>query len=286
MALFLWYLSRASLKRGAPISPSENPQPLSEQPIARSPIAPATRRALLTRLWSHALPFCLAAVPPLLLIPLYSWLCFHNAFILPYSLNASFPEMKHGLYAIKWPDPETAFNLLFTPTRGLFFWTPFLAMAGAGYWRLIQLDRGKFWLMYALPLLQIVVISGRTWDWPAGPTLGPRYLAPILPLLALPCALGLRRFPRIGTLLAAYSILITTLATLTNASPASSYYNPLTELQLPLLLKGELTPNLGLMLGMPPCLSAALFYGFLVVVIAWLWRAAGQRSGTRPSFFR
>jgi hypothetical protein len=226
----------------------------------------------------RAIPFCLAAVPPLLLIPLYSWACFGKPFILPYSLNACFPGMKQGIYAIKWPDPQTAYNLLFSPTRGLFFWTPFLLMAGPGYWKLARTNRRLFWLTYAVPLLQIILISGRTWDWQAGPTLGPRFLAPMLPLLALPCALGVRRFPRIGMALAAYSILITTLATLTDASPPASYYNPLTELHIPLLLRGELAPNLGTLMGLSAHVSVALFYVLLIGGITWLWRKLPKES--------
>jgi hypothetical protein len=223
--------------------------------------------------WRRAVPFCCGAVPPLLLIPLYSWACFGSPFILPYSLNASFPQMKEGLYAIKWPDAETALNLLFSPARGLFFWTPFLIIAGAGYWKLGHMDWRLFWLTYAIPLVHIIVISGRTWDWPAGPTLGPRYLAPILPLLALPCALGLQRFPRLGLALADYSILITTVATLTNASPPfPGHPNPLFDLHLPMLLKGQLAPNLGTVCGLPPWLSVVVYYAILCGGIWWLWR--------------
>ena len=226
---------------------------------------------LISHGWRRAIPFCLAAIPPLLLIPLYSWLCFGNPLLLPYSLNESFPAMREGLYAIKLPDLDTGYNLLFSPTRGLFFWTPFLLMALVGYWDLIRTHPRLFWLTYALPLLQVVVISGRVWDWQAGPTLGPRYLAPMLPLLALPCALGVKRFPRTGILLAAGSIVLTALATLTNASPPGSVYNPLTEIHLPRLLKGELQPNLGALLGLPPCGSLALFSVLLSGGIAWLW---------------
>jgi hypothetical protein len=77
--------------------------------------------------------FFAATIPPLLLIPCYSWACFGNPFILPYSLQASFPEMQEGLYGIKWPNVDIMLKLLFSPTRELLFWTPFLMMAALGY---------------------------------------------------------------------------------------------------------------------------------------------------------
>lgn len=223
--------------------------------------------------WVRAMPFCVAAIPPLLLIPAYSWACFGNPFTLPYSLQASFPAMQEGVYAIKWPNPETAFNLLFTPARGLFFWTPFFVMAGFGYWHLVQRSRGLFWLTYLVPLLHIIVISGRTWDWPAGPAWGARLLSPMIPLLALPCAYGLKQFPWMGLPLAVYSILVTTLATLTDAClPFNSHANPLIDLNIPLFLKGEFSPNLGMVLGLPPYASVALYYVILMGGAWWLWR--------------
>ena len=222
--------------------------------------------------WRFTLPFCLAAMPPLLLILAYNWMCFGNPFVLPYSLQASFPAMKEGLYAIKWPNAVTAYNLLFSPTRGVFFWTPFLGLAVFGYWKMIKTNAPLFWLLYTIPVLQVIVISGRVWDWQAGPTIGPRYLAPILPLMALPCALGLQRFPKLGMCLAFYSILITSLATLTDACAEENIYNPLLELDLPLLEKGELSHNLGMALGLPPYASIALYYIILIAGIAWLWR--------------
>jgi len=223
--------------------------------------------------WRRGAAFCLAGAVPILLVPGYSWACFGNSFILPYSLNPSFPEMREGLYAIKWPDPETAFQLLFGAARGLVFWTPFLAIGILGYLRLAASNQALFWLTYVVPAIQIIVISGRTWDWPAGPTLGPRYLAPILPLLALPCALGVQRFPRFGISLAGYSILITTVATLTNASPPfPGHPNPLFDLHPPMLLKGQLAPNLGTVCGLPPWLSVVLYYAILCGGIWWLWR--------------
>ncbi len=217
--------------------------------------------------------FCAFAIPPLLLIPAYSWACFGDPWTLAYSYQASFPPMKEGIYAIKWPDPETALKLLFSPARGLFFWTPFFIMAGFGYWYLIRKSQRLFWYMYVPPLLQVVIISGRVWDWPAGPTWGPRLLSPMIPLLALPCAYGVKRFPWLGLPLAAYSLLVTTLATLTNACPPfQEHPYPLLDFNIPILLKGTLSPNLGLVVGLRPYASIGLYYGILGLGSIWLWR--------------
>jgi hypothetical protein len=234
---------------------------------------------LFLRSWRRAIPFSIVALPPLLLIPAYSFACFGTPLTLSYSLSESFPAMKEGLYAIKWPHPGNAANLLFMPTRGLFFWSPFLVMAFFGFRELAGRSPRAFWLAYAVPALQITVISGRTWDWQAGPTLGPRYLAPVLPFLALPCALGNQRFPKLGMALAVYSIGITMLATLTSACPDPSIYNPLLDLDIPLFLRGQFSPNLGTVLGLPPFLSVALFSGTLLVGIVWLWKQLPLTNG-------
>jgi hypothetical protein len=198
---------------------------------------------------------------------------------------------REGLYAIKWPDPATAWNLLFSPARGLFFWSPFLLCAFLGYPSLLRQAPRLFWLTYALPVLQVVVISGRVWDWQAGPSFGPRYLAPILPLLAIPCAFGAQRFPKLAALLGGYSILITTIATLTDACPPyPGQPNPLWDLHLPLFMRGELSPNLGMVLGLPPFASVGLFYLIMAGAIwslarlGWKEQAgAGEACGPAPN---
>jgi hypothetical protein len=222
--------------------------------------------------WRRGIPLLCGSIPPLLLIPLYSWACLGQPFALPYSFQASFPQMKEGLYAIKWPDAETALRLLFSTERGLFFWTPFLLMAILGYPALFRKSKSLFWLTCTVPIIQVAVISGRVWDWPAGPTLGPRYLAPILPLMALPCAVGVQQFPMTGRALASYSILITTLATLTSAClDFNSHPDPLFDLNIPLLLEGKFSPNIAMELGVPPYVSITIFYLILLGGFAWLW---------------
>ena len=221
---------------------------------------------------NHVGTYILGAIPPLLLIPGYSWACFGDPMVLPYSLDA-FSEMRQGLYAIKWPDLCTGLKLLFSPARGLLFWSPFLALTALGYPELFRKSKLLFLLAFVPPLFHFVIISGRVWDWPAGPAFGPRFLAPILPLISLPCALGMQRCPRIGLALACYSVAVTTFVTLTDACPDfSSHPNPLLDLNLPLFLRGQISPNLGTAAGLPVYLSVALYYILLIVGACWLWR--------------
>jgi hypothetical protein len=213
--------------------------------------------------------FGFAAIPPLLLIPLYSWLCFGTPFTLGYSHQAHFPQMHRGLFGIQWPDLATALKLLGSTDRGLFFWSPFLLLALAGYGDLWRRSRRWFWLCSLVPLAQVVVISGNTWDWRAGWTLGPRYLAPVLPLLALPTALGVGRLPRLGLALVIVSLLFTGLGTVVDATPRYEIGNPLTELHLPGLLGGRFTYNLGQAFGLGgwsllPLLGLVAVYGWQI----------------------
>jgi hypothetical protein len=220
--------------------------------------------------WRPALWFSMGAVPPLLLIPAYNWICFESPFTLGYSHQAVFPEMERGLYGIAWPDGSTALKLLFSPERGLLFWSPFFIMALFGYPLLWRKSRRVFWLALIIPIIQVVCISGYTWDWRAGWTLGPRYLSPVLPLLAVPAAFGAQRHPALGAVLIAASIALTGLGTLINATPRYEIANPLFELHLPGLIEGKFTYNAGQFLGLPghwsmaPLFVIALFYGVLM----------------------
>jgi hypothetical protein len=227
--------------------------------------------------------WCVAgALPPLLLIPAYSWATLGVPWDLPYSYQASFPEMAAGLYAIQWPDLENLLRLLFGPTRGLVFWSPFLLLAGLGWVWMARERPGWLWLTYAVPLLQVVVISGRTWDWQAGYALSARYLSPILPLVALPCALGVQRWPRLGALLAALSVGMVTLATGTDACPVYDVEVPLFELHLPKLWRGEFSYNaLSVLCGFPPAVAAGLYSALVVAGLVGGWHACGRLDARR-----
>jgi hypothetical protein len=205
---------------------------------------------------------------PLLLIPAYSWATIGCPFELPYSYQARFPEMQEGLFAIKWPNPDIVGRLLLSPERGLFFWSPFLLLvlygeAGAR-------SRG-WWLLVGVPLLHLVVISGRAWDWQAGPCIGPRYLAPMLPLLALPCALASAALPRLALALMICSVALTVVSIAAPTNLIASATNPLGWF-LGKILWGRLNPSLGGLIGLPPWAALSLYVLVLSIGVAWTIR--------------
>jgi len=79
-------------------------------------------------------------------------------------------------------------GLLFSPSRGLFIYTPVFLFSVFGYLTIKDLPNEKLrFLLYALGLaciLEIMVYSIFFWWW-GGHCYGPRYLTGILPVLAL-----------------------------------------------------------------------------------------------------
>jgi L-lactate permease len=110
-----------------------------------------------------------------------------------------------------------------------------------GYATLYKKINALFYLVLVVPLIQVLVMSGYVWDWPAGWVLGPRYLAPMLPMIALPAAIATRRYPFAGAYLAWLSVILTGLATLVDATPPAEpdVSNPLLEMYLPAVSEGK-----------------------------------------------
>lgn len=202
----------------------------------------------------RATRFGCAALPPLLLVPLYGWICFNDPLVIGYKYEANFPQMQDGLFGLHFPPHmDVVIELLFGTARGLFFWSPIFVLAFFGLPELYRKSPTLFWLMCLAPVFQVVAIAGKDWDWLAGPSLGPRYLSPMLPFLFVPVALGFRLVPRFGIVLIVLSMLIMGTGTIIDANPAygDAGLNPLTEIHLPKLEIAEYGPNLGALAGLP-----------------------------------
>jgi hypothetical protein len=219
----------------------------------------------------HGLVLALGAVPALLLIPLWNWACFGSplAFGYHHLAEAQFQEMNHGLFGISFPPKaDAAWLILFSPERGLFFWTPLFLMAYFGLTCLLTLAPKLLWIVYSVVFLHVLCISG--YYMPSGGwALGPRHLAPMLPFLTIPTAFGLSRHNRLGITLGYCSLVATALATLINGMTPDYMSNPLLNYYFPRALKGSFTYNLASRLGIPAYLSASVM--LLVTFGAFFW---------------
>lgn len=169
------------------------------------------------------------------------------------------------------PSPSVLSFLLFSPMRGLFFWSPFLLLMFAGIPAVLARSRFVGRVLLAVIVAHVTVITAHLLPT-GGAALGPRHLAPIVPLIGFFAGSGLRRLPRTGVALGALSVGMTTMATLISVMPPERIKDPLADFYLPRLLTGALAPNLGRSLGLSPFWSIGIFVFTLIIVGWWIWK--------------
>lgn len=211
------------------------------------------------------------SVAPLLLIPFNNWLISGAFFSLPYEHVTDFPGMKEGFFGIQFaPDLAVMWQLLGSQYRGLFFWSPFLLLSIPGYVQLYKKSRLVFSMMLLVPLASIVLISSYSY-WHGGWALGPRHLAAAIPFIVIPAAFGCQRFVKTGVVLAVVSMFLTGLGTVLQPLAPEGNMQPLVDLYIPMLLRGEVRENLGSLVGLSGFGSLLLLdlVVFLLMVLTW-----------------
>jgi hypothetical protein len=116
-----------------------------------------------------------------------------------------------------------------------------------------------------LVLLQVAAFH----TWFGGNAVGPRYLAPALPFLALAAAYGIQRFPEMGLILTIVSIGMMGMVTAIAIDPPSDVLTPLQSYYLARIDQHRFADNLGTLAGWPLWVSLALPLGFAALAT---WR--------------
>jgi len=151
----------------------------------------------------------LVGIVPLLL---YNHYAFHSWTHLAYS---DVPRQQKGFFGIDAPSLRVLATLLLD-SRGLLTISPVLAMGGIGTVLLYRRRRrAEALTITAICLCYLLYNSGYYLPFGGG-FMGPRFLDTLLPFLAVPVALALKRYPGPTVALAAVSITTTVIATLTH----------------------------------------------------------------------
>lgn len=172
-----------------------------------------TPSGVLSRVGAYVLGGLIGIVPLLL----YNHYAFHSWTHLAYS---NIPRQQKGFFGIGVPSLKVMATLLFD-SRGLLTLSPVLAMGGIGTWLLYR--RGK--RAEALTIVGVCVCyvgynSGYYLPFGGG-FMGPRFLMTMLPFLALPTGIALKRYP--GPTIALAGVSLTTMIVATITHPLIGY---------------------------------------------------------------
>lgn len=232
--------------------------------------------AMLTN-FKRGVMLAMAAIPAILLIFFNNWACFGNPFKFGYHSLAlsSFQQMNDGFFGISFPPTlEALYLILFSPERGLLFWTPFFAIAALGINAYFKECAKLFFIAYFVVLLHVLIIAGYYMPG-GGNALGPRHLACIEPFLAILAAFGVKRYPTIGCTLGFLSILLTGSATLIDAMPNDEIVNPACNYYATAFLDGKFAHNLLSVVGLPAYSGGVLI--LVVIVGTYIWSITTKR---------
>jgi hypothetical protein len=229
----------------------------------------------------------LAGIPPGLLLMIYNWLIFHTPLPVGYKYSELYAEQHSiGLFSLSYPHPDALWGITFGSFRGLFYVSPILLLAAVGFgvwWRMRRL-RAE-WAVCLWATVSFFLYNGSSVMWQGGFSIGPRYLVPMLPFMALGLgvlAISCGKSPWVRALaavLAAWSVVVIWAETLGGQSYPDWTPDPLVNYSLPRLAAGDIARNLGMALGLRGWASLIpLAAGLAAMFVLLFWRRRGQKA--------
>jgi hypothetical protein len=201
--------------------------------------------------------------------------------------NSTLWHDKHdaGFLSLSYPHPEAMWGITFGLFRGLFVLSPILLLAFPGFWWWWK-SRGHRaeWVAAAASVLTIFLFNSSSVMWWGGFSVGPRYLLPMLPFLALPIIFVGMKHWRWGwafvAVLALWSFVATWSMTLAEqAFPPDTIPNPWLSHVLPNWLAGNIARSFGTILGFSGLSGLLPLAGLVIAVVAGWW-FVGSRNVT------
>lgn len=215
----------------------------------------------------------------------YNNVVFGSPFELGYSYSELWAEQHHtGFMSLTWPQWDALWGITFSPFRGLFVLSPLLLLAVPGFmlWHRSGEHRPEFW-MALTSVSALFWFNSSSIMWWGGFAVGPRYLLPMLPFMALSIIFVFREWGNrvwmrsLGVLLFAWSLVATWGLTLAEqAFPPDTLSNPLVEYAWPNWQEGDIARNLGMFLHLSGIVSLLPLLVIVMVVFISLWLLARE----------
>lgn len=133
--------------------------------------------------WRGAL--ILAGIPPGLLLMAYDWAIFRTPLPVGYKYSELYTDLHStGFMSLTYPHPSGLWGITFGSFRGLFFVSPVLLLAVAGFWLWWRSRRHRAeWLVCLWATVGFFLFNSSSIMWQGGFSVGPRYLVPMLPFM-------------------------------------------------------------------------------------------------------
>lgn len=191
-----------------------------------------------------ALFFLAGCVPPGLVQCFYNSVCFGSPFASSYEYANDMVMYKVNGKLFGLPSAASFAGLLILPYRGLFISSPVYLMLFPG---IVLFFRQKQWrpeaIFCAAVFLFFIVYMAGFYAWYGGSAAGPRYLLPAFPFGFLLAVWAFRKFFKSFMLAGICSVLINTAITLVGNEIPREIRNPLFDVILKKILKGEISIN-------------------------------------------
>ncbi len=226
------------------------------------------------------------------------WMAYNTAIFgspleLGYSHSELWTEQHHtGFMSLNLPHAAAMWGITFGLFRGLFVLSPWLLLALPGFWLWYRSGRYRAeWLAALASAVVIFLFNSSSVMWWGGFAVGPRYLLPALPFMALPVIfvfknpVSSRNRVFLGLLAALFgwSFVATWGLTLAEqAFPSDAILNPLLDYALPNWLAGNIARNMGTILGLGGLWSLLplLLALALITLAGWLLHRRSRTSTT------